>query len=748
MVEVGPDSFKNGVPLGESRPTQGSPDDRTMILGPKKRSHGMGLPEPIDPKSPTRMVPVVESNSLHILSPGMKLGAVRVGKKLGAGNMGIVYLGHHEALDRAVVVKTLSPQRLMGDGSAEVIARFYEEARSVARLSHQNIAQIFDVGRHKGFHYLIMEFVDGCSLGDYLKSKVLTVEEKICLVLGVASGLGAAHKCGVVHRDIKPDNIMINQDGQAKIVDFGLAKRHGSAGLTSDQTVLGTPYFMAPEQCDGRDIDGRADLYALGVTAFWMFTGQYPFNGKHPVQVIMARLRQPAPLIQKINPNIPPSLAAVINRLLLADPKERYQSAKGLIRDISTLSLTAKASGSGSAGKVAFRAVERSDRLSKSNPIDNPNAWPWLLAAGAALILFVSLVGFVIVRNRIRDARDLGTSQGEAKLKNIGEKNATEAAKQGGDDDPKKTDKIPDLPPQKDPKDEIVPETALKDWPVQSRAQQKLIGQLASQLNEATAIWDELPKKRDFGKKREFGKRRLAPGKGKKIRRLNEAIGQSVGELYNVSRVDDQGAFQAWAKSAFQWTKKSLIFRSEEQLRKAFAPKNSSRVKNFTVDQGGVRVTKRRDIVAFALNKELEGFESARLQFKLVKGLGPKHEFLLGIESQDYAVIFSAQGYYVIPGSNSINNDGMQTRGAIMASVLRRGISPSKKILNFEVNETLTIFIHRREDGLEWIVKDSDSTQRFLLPKRRSGSDELLLRVGSSAQFLSLHLGEKTVGNP
>ncbi|MDF1667166.1 MAG: hypothetical protein P1V97_35810, partial [Planctomycetota bacterium] len=134
MVEVGPDSFKNGVPPGESRPNQPSLDDQTMILGTGKRSQGMGLPEPIDPKSPTRLVPVVESHGLHILTPGVKLGAVRVGKKLGAGNMGVVYLGHHEALDRAVVVKTLSPQRLMGDGSAEVIARVYEEARSVARL--------------------------------------------------------------------------------------------------------------------------------------------------------------------------------------------------------------------------------------------------------------------------------------------------------------------------------------------------------------------------------------------------------------------------------------------------------------------------------------------------------------------------------------------------------------------------------------------------------------------------------------
>ncbi|MDF1662815.1 MAG: serine/threonine-protein kinase, partial [Planctomycetota bacterium] len=689
----------------------------------------------------TRIVPVVEPQGLHILTPGMKLGAVRVGKKLGAGNMGIVYLGHHEALDRAVVVKTLSPQRLMGDGSAEVIARFYEEARSVARLSHQNIAQIFDVGRHKGFHYLIMEFVDGCSLGDYLKTNIISLEEKICLVLGVASGLGAAHKCGVVHRDIKPDNIMINQEGQAKIVDFGLAKRHGSAGLTSDQTVLGTPYFMAPEQCDGRDIDGRADLYALGVTAFWMFTGEYPFNGKHPVQVIMARLRQAAPLIQKINPTIPPSLAKIVNRLLLADPEERYQSARELIHAISKLSLTEKASGSGSAGKVAFRAVERSDRpLSKSNPIENPNAWPWLLAGGAALILLVSLTGFVIVRNKIRAARDLGASQAEEKLKSLEEKKQKEVT---GQDRAAKDE----TPPKKEPKPiEKNSPTPLKDWPVPTEVQERLLNKLAGQLKEGAALHAALPKNRGSGK---WGKKtRLLGELGRKIRQLGIEIGSVLGEFYQVSKIDNLTAFNSWVESAFRWEKKSWTFNSISELEKPFRIGLLPRNRTIEVDGEGARVTGKRGALPLHLLPAHATFKSARFQFKLTRDETPKYDFILSIERAGYTVVITSLGYYITHNSDTADNKGSGAQELILATVMRRGIFAGKNLLKLLPDETLTIFLHHREDGVEWIVKDSDSIQRFLLPKQGGESRELLLKVGSSARLLSLDFGEKNVGNP
>lgn len=704
----------------------------------------MGLPDPIDPKSPTRSVPVVQSESTHVLPPGMKLGAVRVGKKLGAGNMGIVYLGHHESLDRPVVVKTLSPQRLLGNGSAEVIARFYEEARSVARLSHQNIAQIFDVGRHKGFHYLIMEYVDGCSLGDYLKSKVLSLEEKVCLILGIASGLRAAHKCGVVHRDIKPDNIMINQEGQAKIVDFGLAKRHGSAGLTSDQTVLGTPYFMAPEQCDGRDIDGRADLYALGVTAFWMFTGEYPFNGKHPVQVIMARLRQPAPLIQKINPHIPPSLARIINRLLLADPKERYQNAKDLIHELSTLTLgeQGSSSGSGSAGKLAFPAVERSSSSSKSHALHDSKNWPWLLAAGSGLILLVSLIGFVVVRNKIRDARDRGASQAEERMKNL------EAGENGGEG------KAQDVA-QKNPKKQGAENSANKDWPLPSEAQSRLLKKLAQGIEEAAKFSQSTPfirgERGDRGKGGKNGKlgrkRRFNGENAKKVRRLGERLGSTLGEFYAVSKVEERGAFEEWTQSAFRFGQKQWSFGSYSEFQKVFSLGDNLRPRALSFGADGLKPTRKRSMVSFQLKPEHEAFDSARFQFSLTDDEASRHDFLASFYHSGHSVVFTKSGYVIFPGDHTENEKGSVNRSSILASALRRGIPRAQRVLSYQAGEKLTIFIHQREDGAEWIVKDSNSVQRFFIPSRAKGKG-LQVKVGYSTRFLSLELGEKTVGHP
>lgn len=746
MVEVGPNSIKNEGRLGVQRPAPRSGADPTLILGSGESSQGMGLPDPIDPKSPTRSVPVVQSENAHVLPPGMKLGAVRVGKKIGAGNMGIVYLGHHESLDRPVVVKTLSPQRLLGNGSAEVIARFYEEARSVARLSHQNIAQIFDVGRHKGFHYLIMEYVDGCSLGDYLKSKVLSLEEKVCLVLGIASGLRAAHKCGVVHRDIKPDNIMINQEGQAKIVDFGLAKRHGSAGLTSDQTVLGTPYFMAPEQCDGRDVDGRSDLYALGVTAFWMFSGEYPFNGKHPVQVIMARLRQPAPLIQKINPHIPPSLARIINRLLLADPKERFQNAKDLIHELSTLTLGEQGSNSGSAGKIAFPAVERSNSSSKSHALQDSKNWPWLLAAGSGLILLVSLIGFVVVRNKIRDARDRGASQAEERMKTL------EAGENKGEGKEQEV-------AQKNPTAKKSSEhSAKKDWPLPSEAQNRLLKKLAQVMDEATKFSQTTPflrgergergKSGKSGKKGKKGRNRRFMGEAaKKVRRLGENLGSTLGEFYAVSKVEERGAFDEWTQSAFRFGQGQWSFGSYSEFQKVFSLEGSLRPRALSFGEDGLRPTRKRSIVTFNLKPEHESFDSARFQFSLTDDESSRHDFLVSFYHCGQSVVFTKSGYAIFPGDHSETEKGGMNRSSILSSALRRGIPRGQRVLSYQAGEKLTIFIHQREDGSEWIVKDSNSVQRFFIPSQ-SKSKGLQLKVGYSTRFLSLELGEKTVGHP
>jgi serine/threonine-protein kinase len=268
---------------------------------------------------------------------GKELGHCTLQRKLGQGGMGAVYLAHHPGLNKAVAIKVLP-----GDlaGTPEFRERFIREARLAARLEHPNVVQVHDVGDEQGVHYISMQFIEGKSLDAVLRErKKLTVGEALSTTKRVAAALAAAAKLGIVHRDIKPHNILISKDGVVKVADFGLAKdEDANRSISEPGVVMGTPYYMSPEQAKGEKVDHRGDLYSLGATLYHMLTGKRLFDGGTPVTIVMkqASAEEPIPARQ-LEPSIPPAVDAFLSKLLQKDPARRFQTADEVLRALDAL---------------------------------------------------------------------------------------------------------------------------------------------------------------------------------------------------------------------------------------------------------------------------------------------------------------------------------------------------------------------------------------------------------------------------
>ncbi len=267
---------------------------------------------------------------------GQMLGGCIVRKLVGRGGMGEVYLAHHRGLNRPVAVKIL-PENLTAQ--PEFVQRFLREARSAAQLDHPNIVQVHDVGQRDGLYYIVMQFVDGQSLDDILtRRKKLPVKDAVTVVRKVAQALAAAHAKGIIHRDIKPANIMVTKEGRVKVMDFGLA-RPVNASLTMTGEVLGTPYFMAPEQAKGEELDGRSDIYSLGATFFYLLTGRNLFDGGTPFTVAMKHVQEDPPDLSAVDPKIPPAVCRIVARMLEKEPAKRPASMDEVVRELESLRL-------------------------------------------------------------------------------------------------------------------------------------------------------------------------------------------------------------------------------------------------------------------------------------------------------------------------------------------------------------------------------------------------------------------------
>ena len=281
--------------------------------------------ETATPSEPTSIAPTSTTNGS---TPGM-LGRYRVLKELGRGAMGLVYLGKDPTIQRFVAIKTMRLDQLDHDDKLQdVKARFFREAESTGRLSHPNIVTIYDAGEEDDLGYIAMELIEGTPLKHWArKPNLMPVNEVLLTVATVADALDYAHQQGIVHRDIKPANIMLTKDRIVKVMDFGIAKM-ASSSKTQTNIVLGTPTYMSPEQIAGKKVDGRSDIFSLGVVLFELLTGQLPFTADNLSAVLFSIAHHPHPAIQTLRTDLPPMVQEIVDRALQKELPHRYRRAE------------------------------------------------------------------------------------------------------------------------------------------------------------------------------------------------------------------------------------------------------------------------------------------------------------------------------------------------------------------------------------------------------------------------------------
>jgi len=270
------------------------------------------------------------------------LGHYDIVAELGRGGMGVVYKGHESSLNRYVAIKVLADSLAHDEAVKE---RFLREARSMAALNDPHIIQIYFIGDDEGQTYFVMEFVEGESLGSMLKREgKLSVEQSAKVIYQTAMGLATAHDRGVVHRDIKPGNLMINNRGAVKIADFGIAlSNHDlSKKLTTTGEFVGTPGYLSPEVCLGKPVDQRSDIFSLGIVMFEMLTGRMPFTDESPLGLMLEVVKAEIPDVREINADVDPEIARILDRMIAKDPAERYQNCHELMAELGAHPLVAK----------------------------------------------------------------------------------------------------------------------------------------------------------------------------------------------------------------------------------------------------------------------------------------------------------------------------------------------------------------------------------------------------------------------
>jgi len=256
-------------------------------------------------------------------------GRYEIQSVLGVGGMGVVYKAHDRDLDDVVAIKTLKSDALSADPT--LLDRFKQEIRLARRITHPNILRTHDLGEANGLRYLSMEFVKGITLkGMVDQDQLIPTPVALRIAKQICAGLAAAHEVGVIHRDIKPQNIIIETTGGLKVMDFGIARLTQERSMTATGTVVGTPDYMSPEQARGGDLDFRSDIYSTGVVLYELFTGMLPFEGDTPLAVVLKQLEEKPPSPQAKNPRIDPKIAAIILKCMQKDPSDRFQTVNQL----------------------------------------------------------------------------------------------------------------------------------------------------------------------------------------------------------------------------------------------------------------------------------------------------------------------------------------------------------------------------------------------------------------------------------
>ena len=271
--------------------------------------------------------------------PAPRVGTLFAGRydiesELGVGGMGIVYKAHDRTLDDAVAIKVLRGEALAQD--ATLVDRFKQEIRLARKITHKNVLRTHDFGETDGMRYLSMEYVRGITLKHLLsQNRLLPTAAGLRIARQICGGLAAAHAAGVIHRDIKPQNILIEPNGGVKIMDFGIARLSADKGFTATGMVVGTPDYISPEQARGGELDLRTDVYSAGVVFYEIFSGALPFEGDSPLGVVLKHIQEDPPPIESKNPDVDPKIARIVMKAIEKDPDRRYQSMAELSRDLS-----------------------------------------------------------------------------------------------------------------------------------------------------------------------------------------------------------------------------------------------------------------------------------------------------------------------------------------------------------------------------------------------------------------------------
>jgi serine/threonine protein kinase len=295
--------------------------------------------------------------------------------KIGEGGMGIVYKARDTTLDRIVALKFLP--RHLATNEAER-ARFLQEARAASALNHPNVCTIFDIIEEVDRQCIVMEFVDGTTLRE--KSPVTKLQDALLYALQIGEAIQEAHAKGIVHRDIKSENIMVNSKNQVKVMDFGLAKLRGSLKLTRTASTIGTLAYMAPEQIQGGEVDARSDIFSFAVVLFEMFTGRLPFRGEHEAAMVYSIVNEEPEAIQRHRPEISTEMVHIIEKALEKNPADRFQSAAEMVVDLRRAIRQSSRISGGAMATAHHAAAARPVQI----PLPTPGR-PLLFGAGAAL---------------------------------------------------------------------------------------------------------------------------------------------------------------------------------------------------------------------------------------------------------------------------------------------------------------------------------------------------------------------------
>lgn len=344
----------------------------------------------------TRLNKAMDDDSMY--KPVQQIPGFQILSKLGQGAMAVVFKAKQLSLDRIVAVKVL-PKRL--SENKEFVDRFYREGRAAARLNHPHIVQAYDVGEAGGYHYFVMEFIDGQTVYDLVTDgKVVTEAEAVRIIMQTAKALEHAHEQGFIHRDVKPKNIMITKNGVVKLADMGLAREVSDYETATAEAgrAYGTPYYISPEQIRGEiKIDFRADVYALGATFYHMVTGRVPFDGTSPSAVMHKHLKETLVPPDHVNKKLSSGVGEIIEVMMAKSAEERYQSTAELISDLEAVSrgeppfqarkkydhtLLANLSGG---GKLVANPAEKGNTSANTGGI----AFHWVLILGVLLVLSV-----------------------------------------------------------------------------------------------------------------------------------------------------------------------------------------------------------------------------------------------------------------------------------------------------------------------------------------------------------------------